>query len=99
MRWWSATSSARLREMTDERRSRGPEARATERSKMIGSRREFLRGAGVALALPWMESLQLLRADTAPAPPLRFACIYWSNGIDPQQWWVKGSGASMEFGP
>jgi Protein of unknown function (DUF1552) len=66
---------------------------------MIGSRREFLRGAGVALALPWMESLQLLRADTAPAPPLRFACIYWSNGIDPQQWWAKGSGASMEFGP
>jgi hypothetical protein len=64
---------------------------------MIGSRREFLRGAGVALALPWMESLA--KADTPPAPPLRFACIYWSNGIDPQQWWAKGAGATMEFGP
>jgi hypothetical protein len=64
---------------------------------MTGSRREFLRGAGVALALPWMESLA--KADTPPAPPLRFACIYWSNGIDPQQWWAKGAGATMEFGP
>src|ERR1051326_2037554 len=64
------------------------------------SRRQFLRGAGVALALPWMESLQLLKADTpALKPPLRFACVYWSNGIDPQQWWAKGAGASMEFGP
>jgi Protein of unknown function (DUF1552) len=69
-------------------------------SKDQNSRRQFLRGAGVALALPWMESLQLLKADTpAPAPPLRFACVYWSNGIDPQQWWAKGSGAGMEFGP
>ena len=46
------------------------------------SRRHFLRGAGVALALPWMESLQLLRAQDGAAaaasaanqPPLRFAC-------------------------
>jgi len=64
----------------------------------LNSRRQFLRGAGVALALPWMESL--LKADTpAPAPPLRFACIYWSNGIKPANWWAKGEGASMEFGP
>jgi Protein of unknown function (DUF1552) len=71
------------------------------------SRRNFLRGAGVALALPWMESLPLLRAQDATAalaadpnkPPLRFACIYFSNGIKPAHWWAKGSGASMEFGP
>ncbi len=71
------------------------------------SRRHFLRGAGVALALPWMESLQLLRAQDGAAaaaasasnqPPLRFACIYFSNGVDPAHWWAKGEGAAMEFG-
>ncbi len=66
------------------------------------SRRHFLRGAGVALALPWMESLPLLAADEAkPAsnrPPLRFACVYFSNGVEPIHWWAKGEGASMEFG-
>ncbi len=71
------------------------------------SRRHFLRGAGVALALPWLESLPLLAQDATPLaqaadpnkPPLRFACIYFSNGVDPAHYWAKGSGASMEFGP
>lgn len=64
------------------------------------SRRHFLRGAGVALALPWMESLgKAAAAAEASRPPLRFACIYWSNGIKPANWWAKGGGASMELGP
>ena len=68
------------------------------------SRRHFLRGAGVALALPWMESLPLLgvqvaKVTAANKPPLRFACIYFSNGVEPIHWWAKGSGASMEIGP
>ncbi|MBX5494975.1 MAG: DUF1552 domain-containing protein [Bryobacteraceae bacterium] len=70
------------------------------------SRRHFLRGAGVALALPWMESLPSFAAEgsktaskAASKPPLRFACIYFSNGVEPVHWWAKGSGASMEIGP
>jgi hypothetical protein len=70
------------------------------------SRRHFLRGAGVALALPWMESLPLQAQDVKPAvilpsnkPPLRFACIYFSNGVEPIHWWAKGKGAGMELGP
>lgn len=70
------------------------------------SRRHFLRGAGVALALPWMESLPLFAqgSKTAAAvninkPPIRFAHLYFSNGIKPVNWWAKGSGATMEFGP
>src|SRR5437660_12477455 len=70
------------------------------------SRRHFLRGAGVALALPWLESLPLLRAQDIKAqgadpnkPPLRFACIYFSNGVSPANWWAKGRGAAMELGP
>ncbi|HUS08505.1 MAG TPA: DUF1552 domain-containing protein [Bryobacteraceae bacterium] len=66
------------------------------------SRRNFLRGAGVALALPWLESLPLRAAEDAKPldnkPPLRFACLYFSNGVEPVDWWAKGSGASMEFG-
>jgi hypothetical protein len=81
----------------------------TERSPMDRrtSRRRFLRGAGVALALPWMESLPLWSAERAAAPaeavsdkpPLRFGCIYFSNGVEPAHWWAKGSGGSMEIGP
>ena len=69
------------------------------------SRRQLLRGAGVALALPWMESLPLFGADSAaPAkaankPPLRFATLYFSNGVEPIHWWAKGEGKSMEIGP
>ena len=62
------------------------------------SRRHFLRGAGIAMALPWMESLPLL-AQSGNKPPRRFACLYFSNGIEPIHWWAKGGGASMELGP
>src|SRR5277367_3912183 len=65
------------------------------------SRRNFLRGAGVALALPWMESLPLFGAQEGAAsnkPPLRFGFVYFSNGVETVDWWAKGSGAAMEFG-
>jgi hypothetical protein len=72
------------------------------------SRRNFLRGAGVALALPWLESMpvfgktQEAKATTAAAnlnrPPVRFAHIYFSNGVEPAHWWAKGAGAEMTFG-
>jgi hypothetical protein len=65
------------------------------------TRRQILRGAGVALTLPWLESLAKAAPAAAAAdkPPLRFACIYFSNGVAPKDWWAKGSGAAMEFGP
>jgi hypothetical protein len=63
------------------------------------SRRQFLRGTGVALALPWLESLKANAAAPAAKAPPRFGCIYFSNGVEPAHWWVKGEGASMEVGP
>src|SRR4249920_833557 len=67
------------------------------------SRRGFLRGAGVALALPWMESTPLFAAGLTEAkdgaPPLRLGIVYFSNGVEPIHWWAKGAGASMELGP
>jgi len=69
----------------------------------VTSRRRFLRGVGVALALPWMESLPVFAQATAAvktnAPPLRLGVVFFSNGVEPIHWWAKGSGAAMELGP
>ncbi len=61
------------------------------------SRRRFLRGAGVALALPWFDSLKANPAAASKAP-VRFACLYFSNGVEPAHWWAKGEGAAMQVG-
>jgi len=68
------------------------------------TRRHFLRGVGVALALPWLESLPAVAKTSASAkaaagPPLRLGIVFFSNGVEPAHWWAKGSGASMELGP
>jgi hypothetical protein len=70
----------------------------------VPSRRCFLRGAGVALTLPWLESLPVFAqagdAATDPGgPPLRLGIVFFSNGVEPAHWWARGSGADMELGP
>lgn len=77
-----------------------------ELESMRVSRRTFLRGTGISLALPWLESLPLraaesgqIVANSAAKPPVRFACLYFSNGVEPAHWWAKGEGARMEIGP
>src|SRR5436309_4882830 len=67
------------------------------------SRRTFLRGAGVTMALPWLESLPVWGAPTilgnAPVPaPKRFAALFMACGINSDHWWARGSGADMELG-
>ncbi|OWK40323.1 DUF1552 domain-containing protein [Fimbriiglobus ruber] len=63
------------------------------------SRRAVLKGLGVTVALPWLESLAA-RAGTpaAKAAPKRLACLFIGDGISPPHWWAKGSGANMELG-
>src|SRR4029453_1714917 len=65
------------------------------------SRRHFLRGMGVALALPWMESLPVFgqAPEVVKAAPLRLGIVFFSNGVEPIHWWAKGSGANIELGP
>jgi Protein of unknown function (DUF1552) len=74
-----------------------------ELERRLTTRRHFLRGMGVALALPWLESLpvfgQTAAAAKANTPPLRLGIIFFSNGVEPIHWWAKGSGATMELGP
>ena len=64
------------------------------------SRRTILRGAGVAMALPWLESIPVWGAenDAPSAPPKRFAALFMACGINSDHWWAKGSGEQMELG-
>ena len=68
------------------------------------SRRTFLRGVGVTMALPWMESLNVW-GDTPPLSirpaseaPVRLAVLFSGNGFHSKEWWAKGEGKSMELG-
>jgi hypothetical protein len=56
------------------------------------TRRTVLRGAGVAMALPWLESL-----NAAATPPKRFAVLFMGNGVNEDQWFATGAGESMEL--
>jgi hypothetical protein len=61
------------------------------------TRRTLLAGAGVSIALPWLESLPVWGdAPTgASAPPKRFAALFMGNGISPPHWSASGAGAEM----
>jgi hypothetical protein len=66
------------------------------------SRRTMLRGAGVAMALPWLESLpvwgrELESGDDPPRLPKRFAVQFMACGVNPNHWWAKGSGEQMQL--
>ena len=70
--------------------------------EVFPSRRTVLRGLGVSMALPWLESLQACAALTAGhsagQPPVRFACLFSGNGFHAKEWWARGEGAGMELG-
>ena len=70
--------------------------------KRTFSRRTLLRGVGVTVALPWLESVPAFSDDMPLAetnePPTRMAVIFAGNGFHKDEWWAKGSGSSMELG-
>ncbi len=73
------------------------------RHPLSSSRRDFLRGTGIALAVPWMESLRgpwakrAFGAGTSNAahsaePPRRMAVLYVPNGMHMPNWLPKQVG-------
>src|ERR1041385_7111688 len=67
------------------------------------SRRTFLRGIGVTMALPWLESLNVwgdepLHSPPASDAPVRLAVLFAGNGFHSKEWWAKGEGKAMELG-
>src|SRR5262245_1089655 len=70
----------------------------TKKSAHSISRRTILRGAGCAVALPWMESLPVFGATTGTSPyPKRFAVLFMGNGINEDHWDSTGNGADMKL--
>jgi hypothetical protein len=70
------------------------------RSKPI-SRRTLLRGAGVALGLPWLEAMTptLGRAAVDSKGPVRMAALYMPNGAYPATWTPTTAGRDFELTP
>jgi len=64
------------------------------------SRRTFLHGAGVSLALPLLESMVPARtalAQTAAAPKTRMGCIYIPHGATMDKWTPATEGTGFAF--
>jgi len=69
------------------------------------SRRRFLRGLGVTMALPWMESFSvwgagpsLVTTGSGSEAPVRLGVLFSGNGYHSKEWWAKGEGKQMELG-
>ena len=67
------------------------------------SRRRMLRGLGVTMALPWMESLRVwgdVKSDKKQASeaPTRMGILFSGCGYHSREWWAKGQGKEMELG-
>ncbi len=58
-------------------------------------RRAVLRGVGVTMALPWLESMQ---ASETATPPKRFAVLFMGNGVHEEHWSASGDGEQMKLG-
>jgi hypothetical protein len=72
-------------------------------SKHQFSRRRMLRGLGVTMALPWLESLpvwgdEATLTGAGSEAPVRLAVLFSGNGFHSKEWWAKGEGSQMELG-
>src|ERR1700758_952283 len=84
-------------------------AHRTQKSGRGISRRTVLRGAGVAMSLPWLESLPMFADTTLPAGsaapgtaaaaayPKRFAGVVMGTGVNENYWSAEGNGDAMKL--
>ena len=65
------------------------------------TRRQVLKGAGVALSVPWLETFETKKANAAGTAPIRrYMSVSWPNGTaDSYLWGAAGAGASMTLAP
>jgi hypothetical protein len=66
------------------------------------TRRAMLRGLGVTMALPWLESLSVWGDEPvkgrASQAPVRLAVLFAGNGFHGKEWWAKSNGRTLELG-
>jgi len=64
------------------------------------SRRTFLRGTGVTLTLPFLESMLAAQApSTAAVPGTRLTFIFYPHGVTMDKWLPSATGTGFEFTP
>jgi len=64
------------------------------------SRRTFLRGTGVTLALPFLESMLPAQTPSAAATPkTRLTFIFYPHGVTMDKWVPSTTGSGFEFTP
>ncbi|MDB6139635.1 MAG: hypothetical protein JWO94_2707 [Verrucomicrobiaceae bacterium] len=63
------------------------------------NRRKFLRGTGVALGLPWFESVCSFGAESTKTnvAPRRLAVCFTGNGVNPHHWGASMGPGGMEL--
>lgn len=62
-------------------------------------RRTFLKGAGVALALPFMESLNRAAGSNSVKPPVRLGFMYMPHGVIMDEFWPESPDSFLESPP
>ncbi|MCA9031529.1 MAG: DUF1552 domain-containing protein [Planctomycetaceae bacterium] len=77
-------------------------SQSAKRSYLL-SRRMVLAGAGVTLALPWLESFPVWGDEPAREVedqvfPKRFGVMFMACGINGDHWWAKDAENGMELG-
>src|SRR5258708_9500814 len=64
------------------------------------SRRQFLRGAGVAVALPFLDAMiPAFARETKAAPPRRILAVCNNLGLLPEKFFPAQSGRGYELSP
>jgi hypothetical protein len=67
------------------------------------SRRRFLRGTGVVMALPWLESVSVWGNEPGSTSkvqpyPKRFAALFMANGVNKHHFWAKQDEQGLTLG-
>jgi len=63
------------------------------------SRRTVLRGLGVSIALPWLESVPAFaESKKGDGAPLRLGVLFAGNGFHAAEWRAAGAGKDMKLG-
>src|SRR5579872_1088116 len=100
--WWRLSSQARSSSTSEAQLPRSRKVHKmpnTKKSAQGVTRRRVLMGAGVTMALPWLESLPAFADTTSTgAFPKRFAVLFMGNGVNEDHWSSEGSGAEMKLG-
>jgi len=71
----------------------------TMNHRTLLDRRTLLKGAGVALALPFMESLSRAAGNNPAKPPVRLGFMYMPHGVIMDEFWPESPESYLESPP